>query len=151
MKLVLCFLFSLYASLDFWWYRPSSSYPLVFLILSTAASQIGYQLSYNLPMLWYTPDEITKIVLLFLMLYHLHPKTRKFAFLKETRNIPASFFIPFNDFGFGILAGLQKSSSLMLMFFTLCFHLCFLFFPPAKFIYRKWFSLVLIVLMILFI
>ena len=151
MNLVLCFLFSLYASLDFWWYRSSASSPLVLLIICTAASQMGYQLSDNIPMLWYTPEEISKIVLLFLMLYHLHPKTRKFDFLKETRSIPASFFIPFNDFGFGILAGLQESSSLMLMMFTLCFHLYYLFFPPAKCIAQKWFSLMLIVLMILFI
>ena len=131
MKLVLCFLFSLYAALDFWWIRPFIDHPVVALIIATVSALLGYHCGEAFPLIWYTPDEITMIVLLFLLLYHLHPRSRKFSFLLDANFLPLMLLISMNEFGFGMLAGLKKTPFWAFPLFTLFLHWCFLLLKVA--------------------
>ncbi len=148
MKIMLCMLFAGYASLDFWWYadKMNTSKKIKILLFSIACAFASFSCSsFVLNSLWYTPDELTQICLMFVLLYHLHPKTRKFNFLHDTHDT----LLCLNEFGFGLLAGFETIPIYLFLSSVLMFHLMFLWIQPVSFIQSKWFSILLIGIMIL--
>ena len=150
MKIILCVLFALYSSLDFWWMNDkiSTKKKLKLIILSSACALTGSACSsFVLNLLWYTSDELTQICLMFVLLYHLHPRTRKFEFLKDAQES----FLCLNEFGFGLLAGFEMIPIYIFSVCVLVFHFIFLRFDSVSWIQSKWFSIILIGIMLLLI
>lgn len=148
MKIILCMLFAGYASLDFWWYadKMNTTKKIKLLLFSIVCAFTGVLCSsVVLDLLWYTSDELTQICLMFVLLYHLHPKTRKFSFLHDTQD----FLMCLNELGFGLLAGFETIPVHLFLSSVLMFHLIFLYIRPVSFVQSKWFSILLIGLMIL--
>ena len=148
MKIMLCVLFAIYSSLDFWWYSDKicTKKKLLFIILSTASALTGSACSsFVLNLLWYTSDELTQICLMFVLLYHLNPKTRKFAFLQDAQDS----VLCLNEFGFGLLAGFESTPVLIYPLCVLIFHLLFFNITPVSWIQSKWFSVLMIGIMLL--
>ena len=148
MKIMLCGLFAGYAALDFWWYtnRMNTCKKIIIILFSIACAFAGVSCSsFVLNLLWYNADELTQICLMFVLLYHLHPKTIKFSFIKDTQET----LLCLNEFGFGLLAGFEQLPVHQFLSFVFMFHLIFLWIRPVSLVQSKWFSLLLLGIMIL--
>lgn len=151
MKLVLCFLYSLYASFDNKWFmNRHPQFPVIPMLLKSWFSMSAGYLCHKplLSWMWYSPKEITMISLLFILLYHLHPKTRKFDFINDCKILPQSLAIFINEFGFGMLAGLQVIPLSGLLLFSVL-NQWFLFASCHVPVQSKWVSILLIVMMLM--
>ena len=148
MKIMLCGLFAGYAALDFWWYtnHMNTSKRIKTILFSVICAYAGVLCSsFMLNLLWYSADELTQICLMFVLLYHLHPKTRKFSFIKDTHDS----LLCLNEFGFGLLAGFEQLPVHQFLSFVFMFHLIFLWIRSVSLVQSKWLSLLLIGSMIL--
>lgn len=160
MNHLLCIIFSFYASLDAIILSESFSLKLkdcfkisiITSFITCSGMKAGQLLSpfFN----HYTPDEITTIALLFLILYYLDLKVTKFTVLaslihqRQTSSSVIAVLLSINNLGFGFLAGIQLLSIFWMMLFTFLFS-CMLLKKKTMtcFTHKSW-SIFIIALMI---
>ena len=76
----------------------------------------------------YSPDELCTIALLFVILYQLETRTKRFAVLKELEAsaLPENIVLTLslcNEFGFGFLSGFQNCELYWMVLLTFLFHI----------------------------